>query len=49
MAQDTVIGALLDDTPEVRAALTEKRAREMLASADDAASHIVDHEFSELE
>ena len=49
MARDTVIGALLDDTPEGRAALTEERAREMLTSADDAASLIVDHEFSELE
>jgi len=49
MARGTVIGTLLDDTPEARAALTEERAREMLTSADDAASLIVDHEFSELE
>ena len=49
MARDTVIGTLLDDTPEARAALTEERTREMLTSADDAASLIVDHEFSELE
>jgi len=49
MARDTVIGTLLDDTLEARAALTEERAREMLTSADDAASLIVDHEFSELE
>lgn len=49
MARDTVISALLDDTPEVRAALTQNQTREMLTSADDAASQIVDHEFSELE
>jgi hypothetical protein len=49
MARDTVISALLDDAPEVRAALTQTRAVEMLTSADDAASQIVDHEFSELE
>jgi hypothetical protein len=49
MARDTVIGALLDDTREARAELTDERAREMLASADDAASHIVNHEFYELE
>ena len=49
MARDTVISALLDDAPEARAALTENRVLEMLTSADDAASQIVDHEFSELE
>ena len=49
MARDTVIGELLDDTPEMRAALTQKRATEMIAAADDGAAPIVDQEFAELE
>ena len=49
MARDTVISALLDDAPEVRAALTENRALEMFTAADDTPSEIVDQEFSELE
>ena len=49
MARDTVIGKLLDDTPEMRAALTQKQAIEMIAAADDGAALIVDQEFAELE
>ena len=49
MARDTVISALVHEGPEVRAALTEKRALEIIAAADEGASQIADHEFSELE
>jgi len=49
MARDTVLGALLSDTPETRAALTQSRATEMINLADAGASQIVDHEFAELE
>jgi len=49
MARDTVLGALLSDTPQVRAALTQARVSEMLNLADAGASQIVDREFAELE
>ncbi len=49
MARDTVLGALLSDAPEVRAALTQGRANEMINLADAGASQIVDREFAELE
>lgn len=49
MARDTVLGALLSDAPEVRAALTQNRITEMINLADAGASQIVDREFAELE
>jgi hypothetical protein len=49
MARDAVLGALVDDAPDVRAALTQNRTTEMLNQEDDAACRIVDHEFAELE
>jgi hypothetical protein len=49
MARDTVLGALLNDAPEGRAALTQKQAVEMIALADASAGEIVDREFAELE
>ena len=49
MARDTVLGALLSDAPEDRAALTQNRITEMINLADAGASQIVDREFAELE
>ena len=49
MARDTVLGALLDEIPDARAALTQNRVNEMINLADAGASQIVDREFAELE
>jgi hypothetical protein len=46
---NTALAALLHETPDVRAALTENRMRDMLTVADEGATVIVDNEFAELE
>jgi len=49
MARDSVLGTLLSDGPEIRAALTQPRVNELINLADAGASEIVDREFAELE
>jgi hypothetical protein len=49
LAQNTALMALIHEGAEVRAALTPAHVEEMIASADEGATVIVDREFSELE
>jgi hypothetical protein len=49
LKQNTALGAIINFGPKERAALTAAKIEDMMARADEAASKLVDHEFSELE